>query len=94
MSRSVVVSYELHPPSDVVPSGLSTSKTHKFPLADGSSIPQYYDALRQSITQAKDTVGEELTTWRDAVGGREADKEPKTLKEDDEEENEEDETSD
>jgi len=93
MSRSITISYNLHPPKDTpAPAdNLSTSKSLEFPVTTKESLPKYYEALRASIAQAKDAVGEDLTAWRDAVGNRELKKEPKPAAAAVDEEDEEDE---
>lgn len=90
MAHSLIVTYELFPPSDTPAQSLGTSKTHEIPVDDqgSGSLKGYYNGLRKSIAQAKDVVGEELTVWRDAVGNRELKKEPKKLKKDEEDEEE------
>ncbi|KAK7695241.1 hypothetical protein QCA50_002431 [Cerrena zonata] len=94
MSKNIVITYDLHPPSGVEANGLSSSKTHEFTVTpEGTGASQYYDALRQSVVQAKATLGEELSAWKDAVGTTELTKEPKKPKEEDEDEDEEDETN-
>ncbi|TDL26375.1 hypothetical protein BD410DRAFT_783410 [Rickenella mellea] len=53
----------------------------------------YYAALNATIQDAKSTLGQELTIWRDAVGTAESDKERKAqrVKADDEGDDNEDE---
>ena len=60
-------------------------------MEDGKN---YYAGLRAAITTAKDTVGKELTEWRDQVGDLEKGKDAKPQRaqvdaDDDEEEEEE-----
>ncbi|KAI0673894.1 hypothetical protein C8Q78DRAFT_1076848 [Trametes maxima] len=92
---SISVKYELNPPSDTpTPHKLSTTKTLQFSVAgvdEGTSQKIYYEGLRASVLQAKATLGEELTLWRDAVGRREDNKEAEIPKksEDDVDEDEE-----
>ncbi|KAL6307756.1 hypothetical protein BKA93DRAFT_55150 [Sparassis latifolia] len=92
MSAAITVTYELHPPPDTLTTGLLSTKTHQFPVADGvQSGKEYYEALRRAVADAKSTLGDELTAWRDAVGTREQEKEkklPAKIEEDDEEEEE------
>ncbi|KAI0652617.1 hypothetical protein C8Q79DRAFT_111527 [Trametes meyenii] len=89
---SISVEYDLNPPSDTpIPEKLSTTKTLEFPVAGtGEAIRQrtYYEGLRVAILQAKNTLGEELTAWRDAVGKREDTKEAKVPKKSEEDEDE------
>jgi len=91
MSRAITISYDLKPPADTPQSSLSSSKTQTFAVKDGQS---YYAGLRGAIVTAKDTVGKELTEWRDQVGDLEKGKDakpPKTQVDADEDEEEEDE---
>lgn len=88
MSR-ITISYDLKPPADTPQSSLTPSKTQTFVVKDGES---YYAGLRATIPMAKDTVGKELTEWRDQVGDLEKGKDakpPKTQANADEEEEEE-----
>ncbi len=91
MAQTLTVSYELHPPSDTPAVNINASKTHEVPIIVPSAggYKEYYEGLRQSIAQAKDVLGEELTAWRDAVGNRELKKEPKKVQKDDDEEEDE-----
>lgn len=99
-SVSVVVQYDLHPPSSVThPPTLKPSETRHFPLQQSSvedadvqpsDYSTYYDALKDAVKEAQVKIGEELTHWRDAVQAEEKDKEPKKRSDDDEEEEEED----
>ena len=91
MAHSITVQYDLHPPQDTPASNLSSSKHHDFPLSNSGTPKQYYEGLRQAIAQAKSTLGEELTAWRDAVGDREQVKETESAKKDEDEEEEEEE---
>ena len=89
MSRAITVAYDLKPPADTPQSSLAPSKTQTFAVKDGES---YYAGLRAAISTAKDTIGKELTEWRDQVGDLEKGKDakpPKTQTEEDEEEEEE-----
>jgi len=91
MSRAITISYDLNPPTDTPQSGLAPSKTQAFAVKDGES---YYVGLRAAIATTKDTVGKELTEWRDQVGDLEKGKDakpPKTHVDADEEEEEEEE---
>lgn len=95
MSRSITISYNLNPPagSETAVANLSASKTQEFTFnATDSTQKTYYEGLHGAIQQARDTMGEELTAWRDAVGSLEQNKETKkTLKYEAGEEDEEDE---
>lgn len=56
-------------PPDVDASKLSASKTHKFPVhGDKDSHKNYYDGLRAALATARNTVGDELTKWKELVG--------------------------
>lgn len=91
MSRAITITYDLKPPADTPQSKLAPSKTQTFAVKDGES---YYAGLRAAISTAKDTVGKELTEWRDQVGGLEKGKDakpPKTQADADEDEDEEEE---
>lgn len=95
-TRAIKISYALNPPANTPSANLSTSKTHDFPISstNPSNLNEYYAALRESLANAKDAVGNELTGWRDAVGKGELSKEPKPPKKGvdlDDEEDEEDE---
>ena len=95
MSRKITITYELNPPQGITAEGLSTTRTHELPVPDSEgSLKAYYDNVREAIAKGKDLIGEELTTWRDAVGNTEQSKELKTpskQKDEDEEEDEEEE---
>lgn len=85
------VQYKLNPPAGTAAPALEPNAHHTIPvLAPPSGDHRsYYDALRASIADAKATLGEELTAWRDAVGKGEAIKEKKQVSTDSEEEEEE-----
>lgn len=89
MSKAVTITYDLKPPADTPQSGLAPSKTQAFTVEDGKG---HYIGLRAAIAAAKNTVGKELTEWRDQVGDLEKGKDakpPKTqadMDEDDEDE--------
>ena len=96
MSRSITVAYELNPPAQTSAAGLERNRTLAFPVqsvrsGDGE-INKYYAGLRTAIAQAKDTVGDDFTAWRDAVGNLEQSKEPQKSKKDDEDDEEEEES--
>ncbi|KAH9897621.1 hypothetical protein C8Q73DRAFT_681884 [Cubamyces lactineus] len=94
MAPAVSVAYELKPPSDTpIPTHLNATKTHEVPITntDATNQKAYYEGLRTAVLQAKSTLGEELTAWRDAVGKREDNKEAKIPKKGEEDEDEEDE---
>ena len=77
MSRAITITYDLKPPADTPQSNLTTSKTQTFAVKDGES---HYKGLRVAITAAKDTIGKELTEWRDQVGDLEKGKDAKPPK--------------
>ena len=95
MSRNIAITYDLNPPQGVNVDGIARSRTLSLPVsqaAEGENAnKRYYDGLRTAIAQAKDSVGEELTAWRDAVGTLEQAKEPKISMTEEDEEDEEDE---
>ncbi|TFK21533.1 hypothetical protein FA15DRAFT_672468 [Coprinopsis marcescibilis] len=82
---SITINYQLNPPSDTDKSGLETSRTHTFAIPGAESVNEsnpsewkaYYAALQTAIADARNTVGDELTAWRDRVGKSELGKEPK-----------------
>lgn len=83
MSRSLTITYDLHPPvGSSVDTSLDPKATHNFDLSvsasEGTHEPGYkahYEALRAAIGEARATTGDELTRWRDAVGTAEQTKE-------------------
>lgn len=75
MPPALSVSYSLQPPSTITaPPQLSPTTKHNFSLqiksckSTKTGSEAHYKALRDSIAQARDLVGKELTAWRDAVG--------------------------
>lgn len=91
MPGTITVTYDLKPPADTPQSSLIPSKTQTFNVGDGGG---YYVGLRATIATAKDTIGKELTEWRDQVGDLEKGKDVKPKKtqteaDDDEEDEEE-----
>lgn len=98
MSRNVTVTYKLNPPSSTPSTQLESTRTLSVPVPEAGSgegeSGKFYNALRSAIARVKDTVGEDLTAWRDAVGSLEQSKEPnKLMKADEEDEEEEDDES-
>ena len=77
MSGAITISYDLKPPANTPQFSLVPSKTQTFAVKDGES---YYAGLRATIAKAKDTVGKELTEWRDQVGDLEKGKDAKPKK--------------
>ncbi|KIJ53747.1 hypothetical protein M422DRAFT_25546 [Sphaerobolus stellatus SS14] len=78
MSPSLSITYVLQPPSSTTPPhGLSSTTTREFPVKPSTNLEAfkaYYAALRDTVEEAKETLGKELTAWRDAVGDAEKDK--------------------
>lgn len=75
-----------------------TCKTHQFAInpsakndsQDSSTTKtSYYDVLRKALEEARSQVGDELTEWRNFVGKKELNKEPRKRNGDDDEEEEE-----
>ncbi|KAG1779677.1 hypothetical protein EV702DRAFT_1043590 [Suillus placidus] len=102
-SRELTATYKIvPPPSTVAPPSLSQETTHRFPITSlpdleskedtNSELKRYYTSLRASITDARTTLGEELTAWRDAVGNAELGKE-KSVKAEADDEGEEEENA-
>ncbi|KAF9444757.1 hypothetical protein P691DRAFT_307073 [Macrolepiota fuliginosa MF-IS2] len=91
MSAPIKITYDLKPPAGIQSNGLSASKTLEFavPASPEAGQKLYYTALQATIAKARDQVGNDLTTWRDAVGKAELTKEPKQVKPEEEEEEEE-----
>lgn len=94
MSTAISITYELNPPAETPqPDNLTSTKSHEFSIAkaDAADQKEYYEGLRAAVLQAKSTLGEELTAWRDAVGKREENKEAKIPKKSEEDEDEDEE---
>ena len=101
MSSTIKIQYSLNLPEGVnTEDSKPTSKTHQFkidtPASNSELISQgakesYYDALRNALKEARSQVGDELTAWRDCVGKKELNKEPRKGNGDGEEEEEEEE---
>ncbi|KAL1760827.1 hypothetical protein FB107DRAFT_286736 [Schizophyllum commune] len=87
---TLTIKYDIKPPAGVDAGALQAAKTTTAAIAtDPKDQSQYYAELRKAVLQAKDTLGEELTQWRDTVGKAEINKETKkNMKEDDEDEDE------
>ena len=77
MSRVITISYNLNPPANTPQSNLTPSKTQAFSVKDGIG---HYVGLRAAIATAKNTIGKELTEWRDKVGDLEKGKDAKPKK--------------
>ncbi|TBU37485.1 hypothetical protein BD309DRAFT_973980 [Dichomitus squalens] len=87
------ITYDLNPPSDTTaPAGLTPKTTLQYPVSENAdSQKAYYEGLRAAVLQAKSSLGEQLTAWRDVVGKREDQKEatiPKKNEDEDEEQEE------
>lgn len=94
MSTAISITYELNLPADTpVPDNHAATKTHEFSVANANAAGQkeYYAGLRAAVLQAKSTLGEELTAWRDVVGKREENKEAKIPRKNEEDEDEDEE---
>nr|GAT44085.1 predicted protein [Mycena chlorophos] len=85
MTSAIAIEYKISPPAGPK-YALPTEKKHTFPIAPSGD---YYTTLREALANARDEVGKELTSWRDAVGTAEAKKEGKPPNNDEEEEEEE-----
>ena len=98
MSSTIKIQYSLNLPEGVNTEDKPTSKTHQFEIDTTPSTNDsqeakkpYYDALRNALEEARNQIGDELTAWRDRVGKKELNKEPRKGNGDDEEEGEEEE---
>jgi hypothetical protein len=82
----ITVSYDLNPPPETVTDNLQPSKTHQFEVKASQSegIQSFYEAVVLAVGEAKNTLGKELTDWKDAVGNGENFKETKKVKDDEE----------
>ncbi|KAF8640901.1 hypothetical protein AX17_000549 [Amanita inopinata Kibby_2008] len=92
----IKVSYTLSVtlPSDKDVGDLSSSKAHEFAVkGDRGSYTDYYAGLRAALAAARNTVGDELTRWKELVGNDEERMKGMKQKEDGEEEEEEEETT-
>ncbi|KAF9256835.1 hypothetical protein L218DRAFT_172759 [Marasmius fiardii PR-910] len=91
-SRTITISYDLHPPSESKSStsGLTPSRSIQVPIKADSSqdLKAYYAALHHAVEDARNQIGEDLTKWRDAVGKDETTKEPKKKEDEDSDEDE------
>ena len=102
----IKIQYSLNLPEGVNAEDKPTSKTHQFKIDTDTTTPSsndsdttskeakkssYYDALRNALEEARNQVGDELTAWRDRVGKKELNKEPRKGNGDEEEEEEEEE---
>jgi hypothetical protein len=83
---SITIVYDVQPPTGTSQSDLATSKSQSFAFDKNDN---YYAGLRGAIATAKETVGKELTEWRDRVGDLEKGKDAKQKSEESSEEEEE-----
>ncbi|KAF9011359.1 hypothetical protein BDQ17DRAFT_1272886 [Cyathus striatus] len=75
---AISITYNLIPPHIHTPEGLSIALTLSFPIKiEKEGQKAYYGALHDAIQEAKDSIDDDLTKWRDAVGKDEVTKEPK-----------------
>ncbi|TRM66247.1 hypothetical protein BD626DRAFT_199390 [Schizophyllum amplum] len=91
---TLTVRYDLKPPSGVDTRAMQACKEISTEIAavGPKNQSQYYAELRRAVLQVKDTLGGELTQWRDVVGKAEISKETKkSFKEEDDEEEDDDE---
>ena len=98
MSSTIKIQYSLNLPDGVNTENKPTSKAHQFKIDtappssnDSDHIQEakksyYYDALRNALEEARNQIGDELTAWRDCVGKKELNKEPRKGNGDEEEE--------
>ena len=100
MSSTIKIQYSLNLPEGVNTEDKPTSKTHQFkidtnPSSNGDTSSKeakkscYYEALRKALEEARNQIGDELTAWRDCVGKKELNKEPRKGNGEEEEEEEE-----
>ena len=100
MSSTIKIQYTLNLPEGVNTENKPTSKVHQFKIDNTPSSKDsdtqeakksYYDALQNALEEARNQIGDELTAWRDCVGKKELNKEPRKGNGVDEEEEEEEE---
>ena len=103
MSSTIKIQYSLNLPEGVNTEDKPTSKTHQFKIdttpstrsngdsQDSEAKKSYYNALRDALQEARSQIGDELTAWRDCVGNKELNKEPRKGNGVEEEEGEEEE---
>ena len=99
MDSTIKIQYSLNLPEGINTEDKPTSKTHQFKIditcskdSDSQEAKKsYYDALRNALQDARSQIGDELTAWRDCVGNKELNKEPRKGNGVEEEEEEEDE---
>jgi hypothetical protein len=81
MSKQITISFDLHPPSGTVAPNVKASNTYSFTVEDTPDPSRFYERLNSAVHVAKEKIGQDLTTWRDAVGGLELGKEVKKARE-------------
>ncbi|KAK7040915.1 hypothetical protein VNI00_009511 [Paramarasmius palmivorus] len=93
---SIIISYDLQPPSGCDATHLKTHNTIEVPVPtskpgpkDSAELKTYYASLHTAIETARHQIGEELTRWRDAIGKAELNKETKGKTEDEDDETDE-----
>ena len=99
MDSTIKIQYSLNLPEGINTEDKPTSKTHQFKIdsttcsknSDSQEAKSYYHALRNALQDARSQIGDELTVWRDCVGNKELNKEPRKGNGVEEEEEEEDE---
>ena len=83
---TITIHYTLRPPAGTPvpePASLNPDTTLTFdvpPPQNPTDQGEYYAKLKGKVEEAKERLGVDLTAWRDAVGTREANKEPKKTK--------------
>jgi hypothetical protein len=78
----IKIQYSLNLPEGVNTKDQPTSKSHQFKIDTSNdnlnsqeTKKSYYDALRNTLEEARNQIGDELTAWRDCVGNKELNKE-------------------
>jgi hypothetical protein len=96
---TIKIQYSLNLPEGVNTENKPTSKAHQFKIDtttpssndNHEAKKSYYDGLRNALEEARNQIGDELTAWRDCVGKKELNKEPRKGNDDEEEVDEEEE---
>lgn len=84
------LSYTLNPPTGTPTPSLPFQATHSYALED-SSAQQHLISLEAALGKAREQLNEDLTVWKEAVKGLEAEKKKKKKAESEEEDGEDDE---
>lgn len=87
---SLQLSYTLNPPAGTPAPSLPPHAEHEYPLNDATPQQQLI-SLEAALGQARDTLNEELTAWKEAVKGLEVEQKKKKKSSEEEDEGEEDE---